>query len=361
MKMKVPVDSIQINSGRRETDRRHIGELAASMAELGLLNPITIDQGHTLIAGLHRLEAAKLLGWTEIDCTVTSLEGLQAELAEIDENMIRHNLDYLEEGEQLARRKEIYETLHPETRQGKRNGQTSKTATSAVLGTKPCAADTAEKIGMAERTIRQKIQVATRLTPETKEIAREHKIGFKNAVQLSRLEPGQQKEAADLLAAREIQSVHEYTAAKAEQPEPEPPEIRRLVELAGFHWALGKKSGREYDIIATRAVFNAYRLLGGPDFSRMLGLLSHTWQGNPHSLTAALLSGMALFLKTYGTELDDSLFVRRLSTVDPEEVVRRGRLDYSTSNNSLRYARVLLEKYNGTRRTNKQLPYRFKG
>lgn len=45
MKMKVPVDSIQINSGRRETDRRHIGELAASMAELGLLNPITIDQG----------------------------------------------------------------------------------------------------------------------------------------------------------------------------------------------------------------------------------------------------------------------------------------------------------------------------
>lgn len=222
--MKVPVDSIQINSGRRETDRRHIGELAASMAELGLLNPITIDQGHTLIASLHRLEAAKLLGWTEIDCTVTSLEGLQAELAEIDENIIRHNLDYLEEGEQLARRKEIYETLHPETRQGKRNGQTSKTAISAVLGTKPFTADTAEKIGMAERTIRQKIQVATKLTPETKEVAREHKIGFKNAVQLSRLEPEQQKEAADLLAAREIQSVHEYTVAKAEQPEPEPPE-----------------------------------------------------------------------------------------------------------------------------------------
>ena len=159
--MKVPVDSIQINSGRRETDRRHIGELAASMAELGLLNPITIDQGHTLIAGLHRLEAAKLLGWTEIDCTVTSLEGLQAELAEIDENMIRHNLDYPEEGEQLARRKEIYETLHPETRQGKRNGQTSKTATSAVLGMKPFTADTAEKIGMAERTIGHTVNFKT--------------------------------------------------------------------------------------------------------------------------------------------------------------------------------------------------------
>lgn len=222
--MKVPVESIQINAGRRDADRQHVAELAESIGELGLLNPITIDKGHTLIAGLHRLEAAKLLGWTEIDCTVTSLEGLQAELAEIDENMMRHNLDYLEEGEQLARRKEIYETLHPETRQGKRNGQTSKTATSAVLGTKPFATDTAEKIGMAERTIRQKIQVATKLTPETKEVAREHKIGFKNAVQLSRLEPEQQKEAAGLLAAKTIRSVDEYTAAQTEQPEQEPPQ-----------------------------------------------------------------------------------------------------------------------------------------
>lgn len=77
---------------------------------------------------------------------------------------------------------------------------------------------------MAERTIRQKIQVATKLTPETKEVAREHKIGFKNAVQLSRLEPEQQKEAAGLLAAKTIRSVDEYTAAQTEQPEQEPPQ-----------------------------------------------------------------------------------------------------------------------------------------
>lgn len=157
-------------------------------------------------------------------------------------------------------------------------------------------------------------------------------------------------------------SLSQSTNALAESgTDAEVAEIRRLVELAGFHWALGKKSGREYEIIATRAIFNSYRLLGGPDFSRMLGLLSHTWRGNPRSLTAALLSGMALFLKTYGTELDDNHFIRRLSVIDPDEIIRRGRLDYSTSNNSLRYARVLLEKYNGTRRTNKQLPYRFKG
>ena len=40
------------------------------------------------------------------------------ELAEIDENFIRNDLSALEHGEMLLRRKEIYETLHPETRAG---------------------------------------------------------------------------------------------------------------------------------------------------------------------------------------------------------------------------------------------------
>lgn len=218
--MKIPIEEIQVKDGRRELDADHVRELADSIRELGLLNPITVDKEHTLIAGLHRLEAAKLLEWPEIECTVSSLDGLRAELAEIDENIIRHDLNYLEEGEQLARRKEIYEALHPETQQGKRNGQTSKTATVAVLETKPFAADASEKTGMSERTIRQKIQVAKKLTPETKEIAKDGKIGFRNAVKLSGLEPTKQKEAAVLLAAKEIKSVDEYTAAKTAEPEP---------------------------------------------------------------------------------------------------------------------------------------------
>lgn len=136
-------------------------------------------------------------------------------------------------------------------------------------------------------------------------------------------------------------------------------EIRQLIEDAGFRWALGKRSGREYEIVATRAVINAYRLLGGNAFSRMLGLLEQTWHGAPHSLNAVVLSGLALFLKTYDTELNDRIFIKRLSAVDPDEIIRRGRLDFSTNSTALRYARVLLEKYNG-QRGGRRLPYRFK-
>ena len=47
--------------------------------------------------------------------------------------------------------------------------------------------------------------------------------------------------------------------------------------------------------------------------------------------------------------MKDRLFVLRLSAVDPEEIIRRGKVDFSTSRASLRYARVILEKYNGQR------------
>ena len=116
--MKVAISEIKINPGRRPANLDGINELARSISEVGLLNPITIDQEHILVAGLHRLEAAKMLGWTEIECNVCTLDALQTELAEIDENVVRTELSVIEYGELLERRKEIYESLHLETKAG---------------------------------------------------------------------------------------------------------------------------------------------------------------------------------------------------------------------------------------------------
>ena len=109
--MRIPIFQINANAGRREADPEAVQKLADSISKVGLLNPITVNQEYTLIAGLHRLEAAKRLGWTEIKCTVSNLEGLQAELAEIDENFVRKDLSDDEFRELLLRRKEIYESL----------------------------------------------------------------------------------------------------------------------------------------------------------------------------------------------------------------------------------------------------------
>lgn len=138
-------------------------------------------------------------------------------------------------------------------------------------------------------------------------------------------------------------------------------EIKRLLEDAGFVWALDKPTGEAFEVEATRAVINAYRLLGGAAFSRMLELIARTWRGAPSSVKASFLSGMALFLKTYETELDDDVFIKRLSAVDPEEILRRGKADFSTNKAALRFARVILGKYNSRQRGGRKLPYRFKG
>jgi len=197
----VPISEITVNPGRREAAPGDVKELADSILEVGLINPIMVDQAHTLIAVLHRLEAMKLLGRTEIECTVSDADGLQAELAEIDENFVRAGLSHRELGDLLLRRKELYEAIHPETRQGQRNGQTAKNDNLTVLAAKPFSEDTADKLGISKRTVERLVQTAANLTPEAKKTIRDagDKITKGDALKISRLPPDQQAEAAAVL------------------------------------------------------------------------------------------------------------------------------------------------------------------
>lgn len=199
--MQIKISEIKINPGRRDTQQRNVEELARSIAAVGLMNPITVTQDNTLIAGLHRLEAVKLLGWTEIECTISDADGLQAELAEIDENFVRAGLSHRELGDLLLRRKELYEAIHPETRQGQRNGQTAKNDNLTVLQAKPFSEDTADKLGVSKRTVERLVQTAANLTPEAKKTIRDagDKITKGDALKISRLPPDQQEEAAAVL------------------------------------------------------------------------------------------------------------------------------------------------------------------
>ena len=199
--MQMKISDVRINPGRRDLKQQNVDELVRSIKAVGLMNPITVTQDNTLIAGLHRLEAAKLLGWTEIECTVSDAEGIQAELAEIDENFVRAGLSHRELGDLLLRRKELYEALHPETQQGKRNGQTVKNGNLTLLEAKPFSQDTAEKLGVSKRTVERLVQTAANLTPEAKKVIRDadDKISRDAALKISRLPPDQQEEAAAVL------------------------------------------------------------------------------------------------------------------------------------------------------------------
>ena len=215
--MRIKISEIKINPGRREAEPKAVEELARSITAVGLMNPVTLDQNNTLVAGLHRLEAAKLLGWTEIECTTIGMDSVQAELAEIDENIVRTKLNRQELCEQLLRRKEIYETLHPETRHGMRNGQTAKNANLATLETKSFAEDTAEKTGMSKRAISRLLQIANNLTGDARRIVEAHNMTQDTALKLSRLQHDEQVEAASMLAAGTMESVEQYQEYQRER------------------------------------------------------------------------------------------------------------------------------------------------
>lgn len=248
--MLIPISEITISPRRREVQSGDVKELADSIAEVGLINPIMVDQSHTLIAGLHRLEAMKMLGRTEIECTVSDLAGLQAELAEIDENFIRKDLSDAEFRELLLRRKEIYESLHPETKATYDGGEFRGNQHQKVVGenfsatTKSFVQDTADKLGVSPRTVELQIQTAKNLTPEAKEILRDSdtKITKQSALKLSRLAPEQQSEAARQLAAGDIHSVDEYspTGPEAAIPPPEAPAVPYV--SSGRHYATFEES-----------------------------------------------------------------------------------------------------------------------
>jgi len=215
--MLININDIKINPGRREAAPEDVQRLSESIVEVGMMNPINVTADHTLIAGLHRLEAAKRLGWTEIECSINDMDALHTELAEIDENVIRAGLSDLELSELLARRKKIYETLHPSTIARNLPGHVNNYESSSDKLTgeeKPFSQDTAEKMGVSPRTVERHVQIAENLTPEAKKILHgtDMRITKQNLTKLSRLEPGQQTEAAKQLTDGTIKSVDEYTA-----------------------------------------------------------------------------------------------------------------------------------------------------
>ena len=198
---------------------KDIGALIESMREKhGLINPIAVRRDARLIAGRHRLAAAKALGWTHITCNVLDLDDIQAELARIDENLLRNQGTVLERCEAMGRRKCLYEALHPETRRGVAQaiGMNRKlghhvAAQSAATFTR----DTAQKTDRSERSVRVESQIAEGLSAATKEVLHETDVADKKMelLQIARVEPNKQLAVARKIASGEAGTVSQAARA----------------------------------------------------------------------------------------------------------------------------------------------------
>ena len=77
-----------------------VNELAASVLEKGLLEPIVIrpfDGGFEVVAGNRRLKACRKLGFSRIPCHIVALDDREAYEASLTENLNRETLNPIEE------------------------------------------------------------------------------------------------------------------------------------------------------------------------------------------------------------------------------------------------------------------------
>ncbi len=89
------------NQPRKYFDPEAIAQLAESIRQYGVLNPLTVRRapggGYELVAGERRLRAARVAGLNDVPCLVIAADNEDSSAIALVENLQRRDLDFFEE------------------------------------------------------------------------------------------------------------------------------------------------------------------------------------------------------------------------------------------------------------------------
>lgn len=111
--VQLPVSEIEPNPNqpRRVFDEDALRELAASIAEYGVLSPLAVRLHYgryELVAGERRLRAARMAGLRKVPCVVLDVDAAESSLIAMVENLQRRDLGFLEEARGIANLMRLY-------------------------------------------------------------------------------------------------------------------------------------------------------------------------------------------------------------------------------------------------------------
>ena len=109
----IEINDIKPNSNqpRKTFDEEKLDELASSIKEHGLIQPVvlrSVKNGYEIVAGERRWRAARKIGLKEIPCIVKELTDEENMLLAIIENMQREDLNPIEEAEGISQMIDTY-------------------------------------------------------------------------------------------------------------------------------------------------------------------------------------------------------------------------------------------------------------
>ena len=152
------------NQPRKRFSPDGLEELAASIREHGVLQPLTVrkvDGSFELVSGERRLRAARMAGLSEVPCIVIDVDGVCSSLLALVENLQRRDLDFLEEAMALDRLIHTYDLSQEEAAQRIGKSQSAVANKLRLLKLSPRLLDRLRQNGLTERHARALLRLET--------------------------------------------------------------------------------------------------------------------------------------------------------------------------------------------------------
>jgi ParB family chromosome partitioning protein len=192
-------DDIKVGGRLRHLDEARLADLVKSVRILGIKTPIStrLEDGRPkLVAGLHRLEAARRLGLL-VPCIDSDGDAIDAELWEIAENLHRAELSSLDRSDHIARWIELTgERISAQSEPKTERGRPESGIRAA-----------ARELGIDRSDAQRAVKVAS-LSPDAKEAARATRLDDNRSALL---------QAAKAPAERQAAVIRGIAAEKAEK------------------------------------------------------------------------------------------------------------------------------------------------
>ena len=152
------------NQPRKRFSPDGLEELAASIREHGVLQPLTVrkvDGSFELVSGERRLRAARMAGLSEVPCIVIDVDGVCSSLLALVENLQRRDLDFLEEAMALDRLIHTYDLSQEEAARRIGKSQSAVANKLRLLKLSPRLLDRLRQNGLTERHARALLGLET--------------------------------------------------------------------------------------------------------------------------------------------------------------------------------------------------------
>lgn len=205
----IPIKNIAPNPNqpRRDFNKEALWDLAISIMEYGLMQPITVRQtgpfDYELIAGERRLNACKSLKMAYIPAIVMKADDTDSAILALVENIQRENLNYIEEAEAFC------------------NLISEHSLTQEEL---------ADKLGKGQSTIANKIRIL-KLSPKVRKILTENSLTERHARALLKLpQEKQQLRVLKIITERglNVAKTEELVERLIKKPDAPIPQIKNI-------------------------------------------------------------------------------------------------------------------------------------